>query len=159
MFRETFTCPINDRFMKRLDLHPKLEVLRLTGFEPGPPRWEASSHSNSLLIIIRNIDIWVRDMALPQCMCYMNINEHTWTALGCRSNSICKADGLMPAVASHLFPKLEVPKLTSPGRESNPGLRRWEQLVNSYSEHLHMRRWQILFFVKKTYFKNCVGEP
>jgi hypothetical protein len=30
------------------------------GIEPGPPRWE-ESHSNSLLIAIRNICIWARD--------------------------------------------------------------------------------------------------
>jgi hypothetical protein len=29
----------------------------------------------------------------PQCMCYMNIHEHTWTALGSRPNSTCKASG------------------------------------------------------------------
>ncbi len=33
------------------------------------------------------------------CMCYMNIHGHTWTALECRSNSTCKADGLMPSCA------------------------------------------------------------
>jgi hypothetical protein len=46
----------------------------------------------------------------------------------------------------HPHPKLVVPGLTCPGRESNPGLhggRRalkepFEQLVNSYSEQLHM---------------------
>ncbi len=27
----------------------------------------------------------------PQCMCYKDIQEHTWTALGCRSNSTCKS--------------------------------------------------------------------
>ncbi len=39
----------------------------------------------------------------------------------------------------HLHPKLEVPGLAFPGRESNPGLHGepFEQLVNSYSEHLH----------------------
>ncbi len=55
--------------MKRLDqghLHPKLEVpgLTCTGQEsnPGPLQWEGStlekSHSNILLIAIRNIYIW-----------------------------------------------------------------------------------------------------
>jgi hypothetical protein len=46
----------------------------------------------------------------------------------------------------HLHPKLEVPGLTWPGREWNPGLRGgrhsrkepFKQLFNSYSEHLHM---------------------
>ncbi len=47
----------------------------------------------------------------------------------------------------HLHSKLEVPGLTCPGRELNPGLHGggrhsrkelFEQLVNSYLEHLHM---------------------
>jgi hypothetical protein len=48
----------------------------------------------------------------------------------------------------HLRPKLEVPGLTCPGRESNPGLQSgwqalyrkepFEQRVYSYSEHLRM---------------------
>jgi hypothetical protein len=45
----------------------------------------------------------------------------------------------------HLHPKLEVPGLTCPGPESNLGLEGqhsrkepFEQLVNRYSEHLHM---------------------
>jgi hypothetical protein len=47
----------------------------------------------------------------------------------------------------HLSPKLEVPGLTCPGRESNPGLsvgsghsrkELFELLVNSYWEHLNM---------------------
>ncbi len=39
---------------------------------------------------IRNIYLWARDMA-PPCACdNMNIHEHTWDALGCRSNSTCK---------------------------------------------------------------------
>ncbi len=51
----------------------------------------------------------------------------------------------------HLYPNLEVPGLTCPGRESNPGPPRGKrsllkspsrQLVNSYSEHLHMNRGQ-----------------
>jgi hypothetical protein len=45
---------------------------------------------------------------------------------------------------SHLYPNLEVPGLTCPGRESNPGLSEHSrkepsrQLVNRYLEHLHM---------------------
>ncbi len=70
----------------------------------------------------------------PQCMCYMNIHEHTWTALGCRPKSTCKADGLMPnrwlaspRVRNHIevtimkrldhghpHPELEIPGLTCP---------------------------------------------
>jgi hypothetical protein len=43
----------------------------------------------------------------------------------------------------HLHPKLEIPGLICSGREENLDLRRWEastleQLVKSYSEHLHM---------------------
>ncbi len=73
--------------MKRLDqahLPPKLEVpdWHVQGIEPGPPRWEAStlekSHSNSLLIAIRNIYILAQDMAPPSaCVTrtYINIHE------------------------------------------------------------------------------------
>jgi len=50
----------------------------------------------------------------------------------------------------HLHPKLEVPELTYPGRESNPAVggehsrkEPFEQLVNDYSEHLHMSPRQI----------------
>jgi hypothetical protein len=48
---------------------------------------------------------------------------------------------------SHLHPKLEVPELTCPGRESNPASmvggehsrkEPLEELVKSYSEHLHI---------------------
>ncbi len=45
------------------------------GIEPGPPQWEASTQKKK-----RIFATW-----LPQCMCYMNINEYTWTAQGCRS--------------------------------------------------------------------------
>jgi hypothetical protein len=40
----------------------------------------------------------------------------------------------------HLYPKLEVPRLTCLGRESNWHSKKepFEQHVNSYSEHLHM---------------------
>jgi hypothetical protein len=61
------------------------------------------SHLISLLIAIRNIySKWAGDQGncsrqgSPQFMCYMNIHEHTWTALGCRLNSTCKTS------ASHL---------------------------------------------------------
>jgi hypothetical protein len=50
-----------------------------------------------------------------------------------------------PYIQYFNHPKLEVPRQTCLGRESNPGLRGepsskelFEQLINSYSEHLHM---------------------
>ncbi len=174
-------------------LHPKLEVLRLTCLSqesnPRPPQWEAStqerSHLNSLLMAIRNI--WPRDQWrmlvtwLPQCMCYINIHEHTWTALRCRPNRTCKASAKhLPAAKTSgtcksqyslssrtdhvvvttmkrldqavLRPKLEVPRLTCLGRESSLAstvggkhFRKepFEQLVNCYSEHLHMSTWTL----------------
>ncbi len=109
-------------------------------------RWETStlenSHSNILLIAIWNIYIWACDRWrmlatwLPQCMCYMNIHERTWTALVCTLSSTCKASAnhllaaKTPALVTtmkrldqgHLHPKLEVPGLTCPGWESKPGL-------------------------------------
>ncbi len=83
-------------------LHPKLEVPKTDisgpGIEPGPPQWESStpekSHSNSLLIAIRNIYILARNMA-PLSACVTWTQEHTWTALWCRPNSTCKAYGLL----------------------------------------------------------------
>ncbi len=97
-------------------------------------------------------------------MCYIDIHEHTWTALGCKPNSTCKVDGFLPSrhLASprvlnhggvtikerldqiHLYPNLEVPGLTCSGWESNPGLPRgkraiWKkpsrQLVNGMWAH------------------------
>jgi len=55
---------------------------------------------------------------------------------------------------SHLYPNLEVPGLTCPGRESNPGLSEHSrkepsrQLVNRYLEHLHMspRQYDICMY-------------
>jgi len=54
----------------------------------------------------------------------------------------------------HLHPKLEVPRLTCLGKESNVGLRGrggehssktlFEQCINSYSEHIHMSPRQYL---------------
>ncbi len=132
------------------------------GIESGPPLWEAitleKSHSNSLLIAIRNIYIWACDMAPPSAYGYMNI--HTWAAIECRPNScMCQRcinlTHIVPLVwitsesplwrdlrldQGYPHPKLEVPRLTCPGRESNSGPPRWEastlQLVDSYSEHL-----------------------
>ncbi len=48
--------------------------------------------------------------------------------------------GMKSPDQGHLHPKLEVPRLTCPGREANPAsTMRGEQLISSYSEHLHMR--------------------
>ncbi len=58
------------------------------------------------VIAIGNIYIWAHNMASHSAWTYMNIHEHTWTymniqhtwtALRCRPNSTCKADGLMPS--------------------------------------------------------------
>ncbi len=102
------------------------------------------SHSNSLYNVqlvngySEHLHLSLRHGS-TQCM---NIHEHTWTVLGCRPNSTCKADGLLPSWRpaspcvsnhvgvttmerldqGHLHPKLEVPGLTCLGRESNPGL-------------------------------------
>jgi hypothetical protein len=43
-----------------------------------------------ILIAIRNIYIWARDMATPRACDYLNIHEHTWAALVCRPNSTCE---------------------------------------------------------------------
>ncbi len=67
--------------------------------ETRPPWWKAStlekSHLICVLIALPNIYIcvWASEQWrmlvtwLPQCMCYMNIHEHTLTAPGCRPNS------------------------------------------------------------------------
>ncbi len=64
------------------------------GMEPRPPQWEAStqakSYSKSLLIAIRNIYMSLQHGS-PLCMCYMNLPEHTLSALRCRLNSTCKS--------------------------------------------------------------------
>ncbi len=95
--------------MERLDqchLHPKLEVAVQTfpNWESNPGLCYAStlekSFTNCLIITIWNIYIWALDQWrmletwLPPVhviWTYMNIHEHTWTALGCRRNSTCKA--------------------------------------------------------------------
>ncbi len=46
----------------------------------------AKSYSNSLFITIQNKYL-KPPHGSPRCMCYVNIHEHTWTALGCRPNS------------------------------------------------------------------------
>jgi hypothetical protein len=113
-----------------------------------------------------------------QCLCYMNIHEHTWTAVGCRPNSTCKAS------AKHLQ-AAKTSALASPrihcqtGRSGSPlwkdltkviSILNWaedwhvpagnrtrastvggehsriepfEQLVDSYSEHLHISAWPV----------------
>ncbi len=134
--------------------------------ESGPPCWEArileKSHSNSLFIAIRNIYVWVHDMAPPQCICYKNIHEHTWSALGCGPNNTCKADGVQVHMFwitswSPLWRDLTKvisiltggPRNACPGRGIEPGPPWWEAstlekshsnnlVIGSYSEHLHM---------------------
>ncbi len=67
------------------------------GIEPGPLRWEAitleKTHSNSLSEHV-HMSGWpvanALDIAPPLAFCYMNIHEHTWTALGCGLNSTWK---------------------------------------------------------------------
>jgi hypothetical protein len=82
---------------------------------------------------------------------YMNIQEHTWTAFGCRPNSTCRQQTRHQALATplihcqtahisagsplmkrldqdHLHPKLEGPGLTCPHPELNPGLRGGSEL-------------------------------
>ena len=108
-----------------------------------------------------NIYIWASDMAPPSAC----VTWHTWTALGCRPNSTCKASGLLPSWRlassecfeshrvttierldqSHLCPNLEVPGLTCPGQESNPARPPvWEASTleknhpDSFSDPLHM---------------------
>jgi hypothetical protein len=111
----------NSKLLKRLDqghLHPNLEGWRLTcpgqesntGLHGG--RWVQLfiSYSEHLHMSLHH--------GSPQCMCYMNIHEpheYTWTALGCRPNSICKTDGLMPSwclASLRVFNYFEVTTLT-----------------------------------------------
>jgi hypothetical protein len=64
------------------------------GIKPGPRKWEAStleeSHLNSLLLAIQNIYIWAYDQQRMLPPVHV-LHEHTWTALGCRPYSTCKA--------------------------------------------------------------------
>ncbi len=93
------------RLNKRL--HPKLEVPGLTCRPAGKPtrsstvggEYSRKELFERLLIAIRNIYILYESATsgkclrhgFPQCMCYMNIHEHTLSALRCRPNSTCKA--------------------------------------------------------------------
>ncbi len=108
--------------MKRLNqvyLHPKLEVPGLA--YPNPElnlglQWKEhtwKSHWNSFLIAIRNIYKWVRNRGecsrhdYPLCMCYMSIQENTWTAVGCRPNSTFKVSAkTLPAAKTSSSPRI-----------------------------------------------------
>ncbi len=117
---------------------PRTDMFQL-GFKPGPPAWEASTLENNFYSEHLHMS---QQHGSPQCMCMLH--EHTWSAVGCRSNSTCKVDGLLPSRhlaspgvsnhvwvttierldQSHLCSNLEVPGLTCPGWESNLGLPR-----------------------------------
>ncbi len=124
------------------------------GIEPRPPRWKAStlvkSYSKSILIAIRNIYIWARDMA-PQ------VHEHEqWThmtALGCGPNSTRKSFNpeywRQTLASSCIHCQARRITLGSPlWRDLTKGLRSvggersskdlFKQPVNKYSEFLHM---------------------
>ncbi len=136
----------------------------------GPPLRGASTvektHSNSLLTCNYSEHTYEHGYhgkclrhGSPQCMCYMNIHDHTWTALGFRPNSTCKAsERHLPAAKTsgtykstyslsrrtdhvgittmmrldqgHWHPKLEVPRLTCLGRDLNSGLHSGRQAIN-----------------------------
>ncbi len=137
-----------------------------SGNEPELPRWEVrtleKSHSNSLLIASWKIYIWVRNQW----------RMLSWTALGCRLISICKASAkhhlaaktstlasfhcqtgqikLGPPLWRDLTKVIFIQNLRSQDWQSRPGFESgppwWrqhsrkeplEQLINSYSEHLH----------------------
>ncbi len=93
--------------MERLDqghLHPKLEVPGLTCPGQDQTRVSCAGGEHSRKEPSRQLDNNYSELlhmsprhGSPQCMYYMNIHEHTWTALGCRPNSTCKADGLLPS--------------------------------------------------------------
>ncbi len=134
------------------------------GIEPGPPKWQdrqlVNCYSEHLIMSSRH--------GSPQCMCYMNILEHTWTALGRWPNSTCKVDGLLPGrhlaspsvsgsplqreLTRHLYPNLrsqdwDVParNWTWASREGSEHSRKEpsRQHVNCYLEHLHMSPRQV----------------
>jgi hypothetical protein len=102
----------------------------------------------------------------------MNIHEYTWVALGCRSNScICQRYINLTHSArlnhvgvttmnrldqGHLHLVLKIQRQTCPDGESwevreYPRKEPLEQLVDSYSEHLHMslRQYHPIYIVKK----------
>jgi hypothetical protein len=132
--------------MKRLDqgrLHPKLEVPGLTcpGREsntalPSGRRalWKRAIRTACWCLFGTSTVHMSPRHGSPEYMCYMNIHEYTWTALECRPNGLLPSRRLpSPGVSNHvrvttmkrldqghLHPKLEVPGLTCPGRESNP---------------------------------------
>jgi hypothetical protein len=125
-----------------------------------------NSYSEYLLYIWACVQRRMLVTWLTQCMCYMNLHEPAWTALGCRPNSTCNASAKhLPAAKTsgtckstyslsrrtdhvvvttmkrldqgHPHPKLEVPGLT-PSMESNPGIRGGEvsTLENNHSNIL-----------------------
>ncbi len=147
--------------------------------EPGPSLWEANtrtkSYSKSVLIAIWNIYIWRPDKAPHSACGYMNINEHTWAAPGCRPKSTCKSfnpEHWHQALASprihyqarqittgsplwsmerleqdHFHPKLEVP-----GNEPGPSW--WEActLAKSYSNSILIAIRNIYIWARDSLF-------
>ncbi len=173
---------LNNTYKQRLDqshLYPNLEVPGLThvmarNWTLASRVWSKHSRKESSRQLVNgysehlHMSPW-HGSPPHQCMCYMNIHEHTWTALAYRPHRTCKADGLLPSKClasphvsnhvgvttiarldqSHVYPNLEVPGLIYSGRESNPGLPHGKralqkvlsrQLGTGYSEHLHMSR-------------------
>ncbi len=106
---------------------------------------------------------------MKQSFTLKNLSENIRKFLKIQKESICPAAilpaesgnclqssaGCNTAVRNYLHPKLEVLRLTCPGREPNPRASSvggeysrkepFEQLFKSYSEHLHMsaRQWRI----------------
>ncbi len=156
--------------MERFDqghIHPKLEVPGLTcpGREVNPAPTVGGEHCRKELLE-QLVNSYEPTTWLPQWMCYLTMHEHTWTALLCRPNSTCKADGLMPSrcLASprvsnhvtmerldkgHLHSKLKGPGFTCPSRESNPR-RPWEASTLDNS-HLNI----LLLAIRNIYLWAC----
>ncbi len=116
-----------------------------------------------LSIAVRNIYLWACTWLPPVHVLHI-IHEHTVTALGCRPNSTCKVDGLMlswclasprvlnPVGITTMKTKVisilkyrsqdwrvsaaNQTRASTVGGEARKEL--FEQLVNSYSEHLHI---------------------
>ncbi len=116
-----------------------------------------------------HMSLWYGSPGLPPVQVlqhYMDIHRHTWTALGCKPNSTCKADGLMPSWrfaspsascrghhyeetwprSSSSWTRGPRTDMSRPGIEPGPLMaggehsrkKPFKQLVNCYSEHLHM---------------------
>jgi hypothetical protein len=130
--------------------------------EPGPSEHSRKEPSRQLVNGFSEHLHMSLQHGSPQCMCYMNIlyiNTHElhWDvgriAL-VRRMACCLADALQVLCVSnhvrvstierldqsHHCPNLEVPGLTRPGRVGSENSRKEpsRQLVNGYSEHLHM---------------------